>query len=155
MTGIFMPGKIFYPGLAFRIKEQEKARHAEQVKAAEKKNNENPRSNPTFVIPVSPMKRAPLIQKFEKSPEKCTSRMNFSPIKSPVPITLGYDDESLPQLPENLMALFESPGRPISPLPTTKKRKIETPKSTEKAKSKKEDEKLSEERNRHLILPKG
>ncbi|CAG2196562.1 unnamed protein product [Mytilus edulis] len=144
--------------LAFRMKEHEKARHAEQVKAAEKKtkhNNEKPRSNPTLVIPVSPMKRAPLIQKFEKSPEKCTSMMNFSPIKSPVPITLGYDDESLPQLPENLMALFESPVRPISPLPTTpKKRKIETPKTTEKAKSKKEEEKLSEERNRHLILPK-
>ncbi|VDI56284.1 Hypothetical predicted protein [Mytilus galloprovincialis] len=89
--------------LAFRMREHEKSKHAEQVKAAEKKTK--------------------------------------------------YNNEKA-ELPENLMALFESPVRPISPLPTTpKKRKTETPKSTENAKSKKEEEKL-EERNRHLVLPK-
>ncbi|CAC5405925.1 unnamed protein product [Mytilus coruscus] len=49
--------------LAFRMKEHEKMRHSEQIKTAEKRIKENTsklRPNPTFIIPVSPMKRAPL-----------------------------------------------------------------------------------------------
>ncbi|CAC5405924.1 unnamed protein product [Mytilus coruscus] len=81
--------------------------------------------------------------------------MGFSPIKSPVPVTLEFDDEIIPPLSEEMLALFESPVKPISPLPSTpKKRKIEVSKPSEKTKSMAEEKKLSDERNRHLLIPK-
>lgn len=77
------------------------------------------------------------MEKFETTPEKSTGKctINCSPIKSPVPITLGFDDESTHKLLEEMLALFESPMKPISSLPSTpKKRKTEASKPSEKTK---------------------
>ncbi|CAG2255152.1 unnamed protein product [Mytilus edulis] len=57
---------------------------------------------------------------------------------------------------QDMIALFESPVKPISALPSTpKKRKTETSKPSEEAKSMEEEKKLSDERNRHLLIPKN
>ncbi|CAC5387315.1 unnamed protein product [Mytilus coruscus] len=95
-----------------------------QLKAIDnRKNGRKPRPNPTFVIPVSPMKKAPMVQILEKTPEKSrcfcggacsgTCLMDFSPIKSPVPVTPGFEDDVIPPLSEELLALFNSPHKPV------------------------------------------